>query len=261
MNIIAVDDEPGALRALERAIAATTPKARLACFDESTKALGHARENTVDVAFLDIRMGGMNGLVLAKKLKELRGGTNIIFVTGYSDYMLPAFNMHASGYVMKPVEAAKVAHELNNLREPVHAPDKGIRVQCFGHFEVFVDGAAVPFGRAKAKELLAYLVDRRGAGVTNKDLAAILWEDEAYDRSKQKQLQVYIAEMMRCLAAAGAGEIIVSKRGVHAVDTARFACDFYQYIKGDAAAVNAYRGEYMANYSWAEFTTGLLEVN
>ncbi len=258
MHIIAVDDERPSLQLLERAILSVAPGTSIACFESAEAALAHARESRVDVAFLDIEMDEMNGLLLAKRLKDLHGETNIIFVTGYNSYMGNAFDMHASGYVLKPISPERVAKELENLRVPVKHPDYGLRFQCFGSFEVFMDGKPVPFRRPKAKEALAYLVDRRGAGVSKKELAAVLWEDEPYTHSVQSHLYVLLTEITRALQETGADDIIVKRRGLYAVDTEKTVCDYYRYEMGDIAAVNSYRGEYMANYSWAEFTAGAL---
>lgn len=259
MNIIAVDDERSALWAIERAVRKLEPNSNIACFGNAAEAVVYARENTVDVAFLDIEMSEMNGISLANQLKEIYAKTNIIFVTGHNDYASAAFGVHASGYVMKPVEMERIAQELKNLRHPVCAAvEKGLRIQCFGNFEVFKDGTPIPFGRSKSREIFAYLVDRRGAGVSKKELAAILWGDGEYTRSKQMQLQVFIAEMMRSLRQAGADDIILMQRGVYALDTARVDCDYYDYAKGIPEAINGYQGEYMTNYAWAERTAGTL---
>lgn len=40
------------------------------------------------------------------------------------------------------------------------------------------------------------------------------------------------------------------------MDVNKVKCDAYDFEKGDLVAINSFRGEYMANYSWAEFTTG-----
>ncbi len=258
MNIIAVDDEYAALWTLEKAIRQEAPQSSVACFENAGAALEYAAQTPVDVAFLDIELSAMNGLALAKHLKDIRGETNIIFVTGYRDYMSGAFAMHASGYVMKPVSPKRVAEELANLRSPVAPPGEGVRVQCFGNFEVFVNSAPVAFSRPKSKEILAYLVDRKGAFVGKKDLAAVLWEQEVYTHNMQSHLHVLLADMKHTLREAGAGDIVIHRRGQYAVDASRFVCDYYSYDKGDAAAVNSYHGEYMANYSWAEFTAGRL---
>lgn len=258
MNMIAVDDERLALMALEEAIKTAAPRQAMAGFTSAEAALAHAAQNAPDVAFIDIEMGGMNGLELAKKLKELNGGTNIIFVTGHPQYAPDAFLMRASGYLRKPVTPADITAELNNLRHPAPNNDKRIRIQCFGNFEIFAQGRPVHFHRSKAKEVLAYLTHKRGAAVSKKELAAVLWEDAAYTRSTQSHLQTLIAELMRALKEAGAAHIITKRWNELSLDTGAVECDYYNFIKGDAKAVNSYQGEYMASYSWAEFMLGLL---
>lgn len=258
MNIIAVDDERPALYTLRQAVLDAAPAAQVTCFDAASDALRYAGANPVDIAFLDIEMDEMNGLALAKALKDIRGDTNIIFVTGYSHYTVGAFSLHASGYVLKPINPQRVALELDNLRFPIQDEGHGVRVRCFGNFDVFSDGLPIAFGRPKAKEMLAYLVDRRGASVSKRELAAILFERDGYSRSVQSHLHVLFSEMMHALTSIGAQDIIIRHRGQYAVDAKRINCDYYRYEDGDAAAVNSYRGEYMVQYSWAEFTAGAL---
>lgn len=258
MHIIAVDDERHALWMLERAILDAAPEARLRCFDAAGEALAYAEGNQIDIAFVDIEMAEMGGLALAKCLKDICGETNIIFVTGFSCYMESAFEMHASGYVLKPVQPERVARELQNLRSPLAQPQQKVYIQCFGSFEVFVEGRPVPFRRGKAKEALAYLVDRKGASVCKKELAAILWEDQPYSHSVQSHLYVLLTEMTRALAEAGVENLVFKRRGSYALDIAQVSCDYFDFEKGNAAAVNRYHGEYMSSYSWAEFTAGSL---
>lgn len=125
MNIIAVDDEKYALDLLYEAISEALPEVVPACFGRAAEALAYAREHRVDVAFLDVQMKEMDGLALAQELTEIRPNTNIIFVTGYSDYLEEAFQLYASGYVRKPVLAARIKREINNLRFPLKAEEDG----------------------------------------------------------------------------------------------------------------------------------------
>ena len=53
-------------------------------------------------------------------------------------------------------------------------------------------------------------------------------------------------------------DIVIRRRGQVAVMTDRLDCDYYHMLEGDMDAVNAYRGEYMVQYSWAELTAGQL---
>jgi len=132
-------------------------------------------------------------------------------------------------------------------------------VQTFGGFEVFVDGNMVHFGRSKAKELLAYLVDRRGKKITRTQASGILWEGKTYDRPMQKQMDVIIRSLRSTLEEYGIGEIVKLEKGELQAMPESFICDLYRYLDGDVDAVNAYRGEYMASYSWASITEAYMD--
>lgn len=82
MNFLAIDDEPLCLDDLRLALAEAAPDCCCACFSSPAQALTHARTHPLDAAFLDIEMGDVNGLALAKQLKDLQPDLHIIFVTG-----------------------------------------------------------------------------------------------------------------------------------------------------------------------------------
>ena len=88
MYFLAVDDEHLQLNKLVDCIRAVAPKDNLSFFDNPLLAYEAAKKSKFDVAFLDIEMAGMNGVELAKKLKGINPGINIIFVTGYAEYAL-----------------------------------------------------------------------------------------------------------------------------------------------------------------------------
>lgn len=259
MRIIAVDDERLALEALVKAIERAVPDAAVRGFRDSAEAMDFLRENTCDVAFLDIRMRGISGLELARRIKALRGSTNIVFVTGYSEYALDAFRLYASDYLLKPPTPDAVAQALRQLRTPiVPEPKHRVRFQCFGNFEAFADGKALTFRRGKTKELLAYLVDRRGAGVAMGELSAVLWEEGPDTLSRQSNLRNLISDLRRTLCDAGAEEILLKKRNTIAIDSDAVDCDYYDFLRHIPYAVNRYQGEYMAQYSWAELTAAAI---
>lgn len=259
MNVIAVDDERFALRDLQEAILEALPTCHLSCFQSPLEALSYAKQTQVDVAFLDVEMSNMDGISLAESLKQLHETTNIIFITGHSDYMGEAFALHASGYVLKPVLASAIKKELTHLRYTLeNIPKNHIQIKCFGSFDIFVDGKPLLFTRSKAKELLAYLVHLNGSSMSTAKIAAVLWEDREYNRSLQKQTQTVISQMIKTLKDAGIEEIILREWNNLAIDPTKFSCDYYAFLAGDDEAVSSYAGEYMHNYSWGEFTAGEL---
>ena len=102
MNIIAVDDESLAQGYMLKILKEAAPGSRFKGFEDPVAALDYLRENPVDIAFLDIEMYGLNGIELAKRFKEAAPSVKIIFSTGFPDYALDAFSVHASGYLLKP---------------------------------------------------------------------------------------------------------------------------------------------------------------
>lgn len=261
MTIFTADDEPLALELLTETVRAAAPEARIAAFSKPSLLLEHAQNEAGDVAFLDVQMRGMSGVQLAKRLKELNPRINLVFVTGYEEYAGDAMALHASGYILKPVTLKAVQAELGDLRHPVVPKAKALlRVRCFGNFEAYAaDGGRVRFERTKAKELLAYLIYRSGSACTVKEIAAVLFESEPYDQKRRNYVQKIISSMLRALKVAGAESVVVKNYNSLAIDAARVDCDYYRFSELDMAAVNAYSGEFMAQYPWAEFVIGYLE--
>ena len=105
MIAIAVDDEALMLGALVAAIEASPDITAVAGFSDCEEALKYARNNHADVAFLDINMRGMGGLALAERIVDFCPDCKIVFCTGYEEYAIPAFKLHASGYLLKPISA------------------------------------------------------------------------------------------------------------------------------------------------------------
>lgn len=262
MTILAVDDEPIALDALCRTIQETLPGCTLFSFTDPWVALEKIGGGKFypDVAFLDVEMFDLTGLELAKRLKDLYPAVNIVFVTGYAEYMGEAFHLHASGYVLKPAKPESIRRELDDLRNPVKWGDDGrLRIQCFGDFEVFFHDQPLKFSRSKTKELLAYLVNRRGAVCTVREIAAVLWEDKPDSGSLQSHLRLLVTDLRRTLKVAGVPNVLYKRRGCLAILPDAISCDYYKFIQGDVRVINSYMGEYMAQYSWAEFVTAYLE--
>lgn len=257
MRILAVDDEQLMLGRLERCIREAAPEAELISFQKATECLSYVMKQQADVAFLDIRMRMMDGMELARQIKLLQPKINIIFTTGYSDYIYDAVSeIRCSGYILKPVTTEQIVRELENLRHPIEdKPKARVHMQCFGNFEIFVDGKVLPIEPVKAKELLAYLVDRKGTMCSNAEIISAIWEDDGNHYSYLKKCK---KSLLSVLTQAGCKEVLVSQWGSIGVDRDAFTCDYYDWLEGTASGINAYHGQYMAQYSWAEITNASL---
>ena len=249
MRILAADDEILQLKKLERAIAEAVPGAETVSFSQPSKLLEWVEGGGgADVAFLDVEMGSMTGIEVAKRILAAKPQTNVVFVTGFLEYALDAFKIHASGYLTKPVTADKIRKEMENLRFGVSR----LFIRTFGDFDVFADGVAISFPRAKSKELLAYLVWKRGGMATRKEVSAILFEDEYTQKTQNYLVHIY-SDLVKTLQKYGVDNILIKGYNQYAVDTNLFSCDLYDYDAGDPAAVSAYKGDFMSQYEWAVF--------
>lgn len=70
-----------------------------------------------DVVFLDVQMPGLNGIDLARQLRERERGPAIVFVTAYESYAVPAFETRAVDYLLKPFDDDRLSETLQRLRE------------------------------------------------------------------------------------------------------------------------------------------------
>lgn len=200
-----------------------------------------------------------NGFALAEQGRKISPLTNFIFVAENGEKAYQAMKVRASGYALSPVSEAVIREELDALRYPVSRVEAILKVQCFGNFEVFREGKIVKFSRSLSKEALAYMVDRKGAGCSVSEICSVLWENRPIDTSLKSQCRVILASLRKDLEAAGAGDVLVKDWNVWGIDADKIDCDYYDYIHGEGKTLDgSYRGEYMAQYSWAELTGGSL---
>ena len=254
MNAITVDDEPLMLCALSKAVKASPDIEAVAEFGFCDDALEWVRNHPVDVAFLDINMRGMGGLALAEKIMELQPECRIVFCTGYEEYAVAAIKLRVSGYLMKPISARMVQEEIDYIKG-VKAKEKRLTVSCFGNFEVYFHGEKLNFKRTKTKELLAFLIDRKGAGVTGREIITRLWPENKDEEKCHNYLRQLFVDLRRTLEVVGMEAILIQSNYSYSVDTEKIDCDYYTYLKTGRPE---FYGEYMAQYSWAEETAGLL---
>lgn len=168
----------------------------------------------------------MTGIEVAKQLKVWYPKVNIVFVTGYDKYMAQAIELRMSGYVTKPATKEKILIELEDLKHPVTPPKntKVLTARCFGNFEVFVNGKILEFEKAKTKEMLAYLIDRRGSSVTSGELRSVLWENEMIsDTNTRSYLSKIKRDLVTTLKKAGVKDAFIEAWGKYAIDPGKSA--------------------------------------
>lgn len=253
MEILVADDEQLILEGLVSLIEEIVPEAKIHAFHKVSLLKEYIQKHTVDIAFLDIEMGATNGIVIAKELKLINPKVNIIFVTGYSEYMETAFSMHASGYIKKPFSKEEIKDELDNLRFPIKkVKDNILQVQCFGNFEVSINGKNLRFERTKTKEFLAYLIDQRGNAVTSAKIRIVLWEEATNDQNTAIYFQKLKKDLITTLKKEGIEDIFIKSWNNYSIDPTKISCDYYDWLNNKPEGIQAYNGEYMKQYDRAK---------
>jgi two-component SAPR family response regulator len=242
------------------AFAALSEQADVQKFNDGADAIVWLTESAADVVLIDMGKNPSESLDLGKRVKELYPDISVIFLADSDKFAYEALKLHASGYLLKPCSKEDLYKEFDHviLTKQKNAAGK-VLVQTFGEFNVFVDGKVVNFSRSKSKELLAFLIDRQGGNMARGFIFSALWEDRAYDRSMQKQLDVIIRSLRQTLLEYGISDIVELSKGQMRACPERFSCDLYQLFAGKKNAIDSYRGEYMSAYSWASTTEAYID--
>ena len=122
LTVALIDDEPLARLRLRTLLAQTEPACEVVGeFGESVSALLWLREQDAvgqgpDMILLDIQMPGLDGMVLAARLRELRDPPAIVFVTAHAEHAVRAFDVAALDYLTKPVRPERLQASLGRVQ-------------------------------------------------------------------------------------------------------------------------------------------------
>jgi DNA-binding LytR/AlgR family response regulator len=112
----------------------------------------------VDVAFLDIRMGGMDGIELAERLRRLPTRPTVVFVTTSREYALDAYRTHPFDYLLKPYTAEEMRRVLADILDERVASESTIEVGVpYGSMEVAL--GSIVFAQAQAHHTVLSLAN------------------------------------------------------------------------------------------------------
>lgn len=259
MRAIIVDDEPLMIRKFERLTAGIRDLHIVGRFEDAAEAVEYVRENPAEVAFLDVEMADMDGILLAKRLREIHRDILIVFVTAYDAYIREANEIGGDDYIIKPYTREVLEMMMARLRLLAGRQHKDIYVQMFGRFVVFKDGRPVKL-IGKAKEILALIISRRGKEISNEELYSTVWEGRPYSNTCMSVYYNAIRRLKNALAAAGAGGLLISTARGQMADVDRFDCDYYAWQDRNMDARDQFEGEFLPEYSWGEYIlAGMLQ--
>ena len=258
MKAIIVDDESWMIEQFREECGELRDIEVAGTFTSALQALEYARENRVDVAFLDAQMPGMNGMQLAAELRKLYSDMVIVFVTAYPEYIRDMLDVRSDYILLKPYTAQQVQDVLERVRYLSKRIKKRIYIRTFGSFEVFADGVPMVFEGRRDKEILAFLTDRNGAVTDPASIFSAIWENREYSRITSSNYRKAMNNLERTLEKYDAGNIIIRNSSGACIVRDAVDCDYFDFLDRAPGYLTSFTGEYMTQYSWAEETLGRL---
>ena len=121
----------------------------------------YEEDKAVDILLLDIQMGSMDGVALAKAVRRQDRAVQIIFITGYMDYILDGYDVEALHYLLKPVSREKLFAILDKAAEKVSYNEKALFVNHMG------ENVRIPLYEIRYLEVLHnYVTIHAGEGLS-----------------------------------------------------------------------------------------------
>ena len=261
MKTIVVDDEQIMLKSFRRNCEGIDSISIVGEFQYPEEALQYARENPVDLAVLDILMPCMTGIELAQELRKIRKDILIVFISAYDNYVRESNEIGADYYIVKPYKRQVVEQMAQKLELLSRRLKKNIFIQTFGRFVVTRDGTPVPL-TGKAKEILAYVVTKRGKEVSNEEIYGVLWENRPYGNVEMKVYYNAVARLRKTLAEEGLSSLLISTARGQMINTELFDCDYYDWQDKEPDNRENFSGEFLTEYSWGEnILAGLINTH
>ena len=92
----------------------------------------YAEDKEWDILLLDIEMGAMDGVTMAKRVRQDNEAVQIVFITGYSDYIAEGYEVAALHYLMKPVNREKLLTVLDRALEKRKQEERCLKLESYG---------------------------------------------------------------------------------------------------------------------------------
>ncbi|WP_446897318.1 response regulator [Clostridium sp. LBM24168] len=274
MKAIIVEDEKPILKLMKMFINRNKYLKVIGEFTDSREALDNILKLLPDVVFVDVEMPYINGMELARQVKNFDENIQIVFVTAYEKYALQAFEVDAVNYILKPITEedlnATVKRLLKNYNRGKSISEQARKneILCLGGFKVYGNSGneIMKWSTSKVQELFAYFICNRGDETDKWNLCDMLWPNSP-PKNAEHNLYSTIYRLKNVLKNAGIhNSMVYYKNGKYSVDFTEFGCDAWDFenfieshpkadsknISSYVDAINLYRGTLFGNedYVW-----------
>lgn len=271
-RIIVVDDEMLAIKRFEHIVQKENRVKLVESFSDGLEALEYIKDNTIDIAFLDIEMPEINGLELANRMLEVDPYINIMFVTAYDQYALDAFKAHAIGYMLKPLDIEAFTEQINQFsktKEPRKLKSgtstgttdtKKLIVRFLGQslcYDEASPNTPISFRTAKAFELFALLVHHYKTPLSKFTILDTLFPDADYEKAN-KLFYVSCSYLRSAFSKLNYPDMLIRDNNNYRINTDILDCDYISLVDSESklSSLSADELASLASYCDGEYLMG-----
>lgn len=252
MRAIIVEDEPLMIEAFLRLSKEIDDLKVVRTFESAEEAIEFSKNQSFEIAFLDIELPGENGIECAKILRKNMPELLVVFISAYDDYLREFNQIGGDDYIVKPYRKETIENTMEKMRFLVQRQRKSIYVQMFGRFTVKKNGVPIPL-QGKAKEILALILVKRGRELSNETIYSTIWEDREYSNQNMKVYYNALKRLRDSLKKYGIENIIFSTSRGQIANLDIFDCDYYAWLDNKSEQDEQFEGEFLTEYSWGEY--------
>ncbi|MFP7254337.1 response regulator [Terribacillus goriensis] len=271
MKVMLVDDEPLALQFLQTQLHSIGDFTIVGAYQTSRGLMDKIKQKKPELLFLDIKIGSVNGVELAAAIQEENPNVPIVFVTGFQEYAVQAFELNALDYIVKPIQKDRLRKTIQRLDAEVQRNDSNapVRINCMPTLEFVQNGVPLPvqWRTSKAKEVFCYLLHHAGKPIRKDVLIEEFWKDKEPEKAFT-QLYSTIYVIRKTLSASLPGLSLRSANQCYQLHLENTEVDVMEW-RNDIAhlpelhthslstyqrVLREYKGDYFSAeaYAWAE---------
>ncbi|TBL80701.1 BTAD domain-containing putative transcriptional regulator [Paenibacillus thalictri] len=279
LRAIIVDDEELSVKRLKRILSDNDEIETCHTFLNPREAYEFAMEHPIDIAFLDISMPEISGMTLSGLLHEIDDTIHIVFVTGYEEYAIQAFDLDALDYLLKPVTMERISRTLSKAikRTRTAVARSSMSVQLFNGLKIYRNGPdpdPIMLRTPKTEELFAYIISK--GAVSREEITETLWSG-LETKKALNNLNSTLYYIRKATNSETTENWLAVSRNEIRVEQSSVYCDLYEFeqllkqLRQDSArsaelfkrAESLYTGPFLKgrSYEWAHEKTLRLEQN
>jgi two-component system LytT family response regulator len=241
VKVIIIDDEKAMHLIMKRMLAKISDIEIAASFQETAAAFSYLAEHDVDLVFIDISMPRETGLEFANRLRESGKLMKLVFVTSHKQYALPAFDVYAYDYIVKPVNQERLNRTVQRALSEMHSETAKadqvssttrVMFNCLGGMEIrSVQNRIVKWNSSKSAELFGYLLMHKGRLVSRARLIEDIFGDMPL-KNAEVYLNTTVYKLRKLLDSYGLKESLHSDGSHYALDLNQIQVDILSFEEG-----------------------------